>query len=387
MNRRALLQLFSGLFVAASPAFARQQRTHVVIAGAGIVGANLAYQLAKRGANVTVLERDALAMGATSKSFAWINSTFSKQPWAYYYLNRLGMDAWRRLDAELAGVLPVRWGGSVEWYSDEKEAARLREEVRRHAAWGYPAAMIDDARLNKLEPNVRLGAVAGACHVDDEGHVDPVAATTLLLSEAAKAGARVQTGAMVTGLDLQGGRVRAIRSSRGDIEADTLVIACGVDTPRVAAMAGLRVPLKDSPGVLVHTTPQSPLLNRVVLAPGAHMKQKPDGRVVTGVGFGGTPTKDSSREAGERFLHTAAAGVVPALAKADVELVTLGWRPLPQDDFPIVGFAPGRRDIYIAVMHSGVTLSPFIGRAAATEILDGVDLEPLMPYRLARFGD
>jgi glycine/D-amino acid oxidase-like deaminating enzyme len=152
-------------------------------------------------------------------------------------------------------------------------------------------------------------------------------------------------------------------------------------------MANIRVPLKESPGVLVHTAPQPALLGRVVLAPGAHMKQKPDGRIVTGVGFGGTPTKDSSREGGERFLRTAAAGVLAPLAKAELDKVTLGYRPLPQDEYPIIGFAPGRRDIYITVMHSGVTLSPFVGRAASIEILDGVDVEPLAPYRLARFAN
>jgi glycine/D-amino acid oxidase-like deaminating enzyme len=69
----------------------------------------------------------------------------------------------------------------------------------------------------------------------------------------------------------------------------------------------------------------------------------------------------------------------------DVEKVTLGHRPLPQDEFPVIGFAPGRRDVYITVMHSGVTLSPLVAQLAATEILDGVDAEPLAPYRPARF--
>jgi glycine/D-amino acid oxidase-like deaminating enzyme len=123
----------------------------------------------------------------------------------------------------------------------------------------------------------------------------------------------------------------------------------------------------------------------VVLAPVAHMKQKPDGRVVTGVGFGGTPTTDDSREAGAAFLKTAAA-VLPQLRDAELDTVTLGWRPLPADGFPIVGFAENSRDVYITVMHSGVTLSPLIGRLAAVEILDGVRAEPLEPYRLARFG-
>jgi glycine/D-amino acid oxidase-like deaminating enzyme len=70
----------------------------------------------------------------------------------------------------------------------------------------------------------------------------------------------------------------------------------------------------------------------------------------------------------------------------DVEKVTLGWRPLPQDEYPIIGFAPNRRDVYITVMHSGVTLSPLVAHLAAIEILDGVDAEPLGPYRPARFN-
>lgn len=387
MHRRHLLQLFAGAVVAGIARPRAQPRERIVVAGAGIVGAHAAFQLARRGADVTVIERDRPGAGATSKSFAWINATFSKRPWAYYYLNRLGMQGWRHLDAELKGALPVRWGGSVEWYADEARARELRQEVKQHAEWGYPVSLIDPARLQALEPHVHSGSVAGAAYSEDEGHVDPVGAVDVLLAAAVRSGARLMTGAAVTGLDLRNGRLRAVRTSQGDVEADVIVVACGTDTPRIAAMANVQVPLKDSPGVLVHTTPLRPLVSRVVLAPGAHMKQKPDGRIVTGVGFGGTPTRDSSLEAGERFLRGAAAGVLPQLADAAVERVTLGWRPLPKDDYPIVGFAPGRRDMYLAVMHSGVTLSPFVGRAAAVEILDSVAVAPLEPYRLARFGN
>jgi glycine/D-amino acid oxidase-like deaminating enzyme len=385
VRRRTFLQLFAGMAVSGLPHVVAQTRTpRVVVAGAGIIGASIAYQLAKRGAAVTVVERATPAMGATAKSFAWINATFSKQPRHYYELNRLGMQAWRHLEQEIA--LGVGWGGSVEWYTNEQQAAELRDAVRAHQAWAYPVTMVDSARLAVLEPNVTFGRVAAAAHADEEGHVDPVAATEALLQRAQSLGAVLRTRVSATGLDTARS-LRAVKTTEGDIPADVLVIACGTDTPRVASLAGLHVPLKESPGVLVHTAAQPALLNRVVLAPGAHMKQKADGRIVTGVGFGGTPTTDSSTAAAEEFLRTAGAGVVPALKKATVERVTLGYRPLPSDGFPIVGFAPGRRDVYIAVMHSGVTLSPFIGRAAAVEILDGVDIEPLTPYRLARFAN
>ena len=59
---------------------------------------------------------------------------------------------------------------------------------------------------------------------------------------------------------------------------------------------------------------------------------------------------------------------------------------MPKDGYPVVGFAPEAPDVYFAVTHSGVTLAPILGRAAALEILEGVSLDLLADYRPARFG-
>ena len=149
-------------------------------------------------------------------------------------------------------------------------------------------------------------------------------------------------------------------------------------------MAGLTVQLTRSPGILFHTPPQQPVIDRILLSPIGNIKQKPDGRIVTGLDFGPAPPEDATRERGEAFLKKMSA-VLPHLSQAPLEKVTLGFRPLPKDSHPIVGFPDGRRDIYITVMHSGITLGPLIGRLAAMEILDGVRVDPLAPYRLERF--
>src|SRR5262249_50115926 len=149
-------------------------RDRIVIAGGGIIGANLAYRLAKRGASVTGVERTRPASGATAHSFAWINSTYSQQPWAYFNLNRLGLEAREQLDRELAGELPLQWGGSVEWYGDAQRAEEFRGEVRHHQAWGYPTHLIDEAALRALERHVEPGSVVAAAHAELEGSVDPV---------------------------------------------------------------------------------------------------------------------------------------------------------------------------------------------------------------------
>jgi glycine/D-amino acid oxidase-like deaminating enzyme len=188
----------------------------------------------------------------------------------------------------------------------------------------------------------------------------------------------------VVGLDVPNGRLRAVKTSSGDIEADVLVVACGVDTPKVAAMAGLTVPLMRSPGVLFHSEPQPMAIDRVLLTPIGNVKQKPDGRIVTGLDFGPSSNEHPTKEDGTAFFKMMSS-IVPALAAAPVEKVTVGYRPLPKDSYPIVGFPQGRRDIYVTVMHSGITLGPLVGRLAAMEILDDVRVEPLAPYRLERF--
>jgi len=388
MNRRRFFQIFSGFSIAALPAWrgsaGSRRSDRVAVAGGGIVGASIAYHLARRGASVTLLEKEAPAAGATRNSFAWINATFSKQPRHYFELNRLGMEAWRYVDAEFSGALQVRWGGSLEWYGEARIAQELRQQVARHQQWGYAAHLIDDAEFARLEPNVVPGPVQAASYSAYEGAVDPVHAVEVYLKKAAEAGARVESPCQVTGVDIRWGRLAGVRTTRGSLDADVLVIACGVDTPRLAGLAGIEVPLQDSPGLLAHTEPLPEAIRRVVLAPDAHLKQKPDGRIVTGVGFGGEPGTDNSRENGERMLKEAER-FLPQLKNARLERVSLGWRPLPKDGYPVVGFVEGSPDIYLAVMHSGITLSALVGRLAAVEILDGARVDLLEPYRLSRF--
>ena len=295
----------------------------------------------------------------------------------------MGIEAWRELQAEIGKELPVRWGGTLEWTDTADRAARQAETMRRFQAWGYPVHLVDGAQMRALEPNVVPGTVAGATHAELEGSADPVGATQVILAHAAKAGAKIVYPAEVVGLDLANGRLRAVKTSNGDVEADVLVVACGVDTPKVAAMAGLTVPLTRSPGILFHTEPRPLAIERVLLTPIGNVKQKPDGRIVTGLDFGPSRDEHPTKAQGEQFLKKIAS-IVPSLAGASVEKMTVGLRPLPKDSFPIVGFPDGRRD----VIHGDARrdhVGPLIGRLAAMEILDGVEVEPLAPYRLERF--
>ncbi|HEV8039584.1 MAG TPA: FAD-binding oxidoreductase [Bryobacteraceae bacterium] len=359
----------------------------IVIAGAGIIGASIGYHLAKRGAAVTILDAAPPGSGATGKSLGWINATFSKRPRAYFDLNLAGIAAWRRLQRELDDELKVQWGGSVAWFPPGPDADELRANVRNHQEWGYPVHSLSEAELHGLLPQVTPDEFGVACHSEPEGAVDPLEALTTLLAKARQCGAHVRFPCRVTGIHLSGNRVKSIQTTDGPLEANVFVLACGVGSPALARMAGIDVPLKDSPGVLLHTAPAPRLIDRVVLAPGTHFKQSRDGRIVAGgpiVAGAGTAITEASLEQAEEIRRLVAQSL-PQMRDIPVERVTLGYRVMPSDEYPILGFAESCRNFYVAATHSGVTLGPLIGQLAALEILDGVQVTTLDPYRPARF--
>lgn len=363
----------------------KNQDKHIVIIGAGIMGASIGYHLAQAGARVTILEKGEPGQGTTADSFAWINASRGKRPYHYYQLNLFGIAAWERLEQELDGACKVKWGGSLEWELDKDEAEHVNQATKTHQSWGYPLKFIGAEQLTELEPNLLTADFETAVYTEIEGHVDPVFATKALLNHAQQMGAVLHTACTVTSIETATDGTRTIKTTQGGFEAHTVVIACGNHSPQIAAMVGVEVPLKDSPGVLVHAKPQPDVIGRIVLSPHGHMKQKPDGRIVLGASFEGGGGTDNSIQAGESLLKHAARSL-PQLEEADVEKVTLGWRVLPQDGLPIIGFAKQAPDIYVAAMHSGITLAPLVGKYAVSEILEGVSIDQLQYYRLDRFG-
>jgi len=355
-------------------------RTRVLVVGAGIVGATIAHHLAQRGAAVTVVERAAPAAEASSRSFGWINASYGN-PAPYFRLRFQSLLEYRRLEAEAGGGLGVKWGGSLLW---DPDAGDLSAYVAGHQAWSYGLRLIDRAAFRALEPSVAEPpefAVFAAL----EGSLDAAWATRALLASAERHGATLRCPCEVRALRREGGRVVGAETDGGPIAADVTVLAAGVATPDLAAPLGFALPMENLPGLLIRTRPLEPVLQRILLSPGCHVKQDPDGALVAGGDFGGGGAAGDAERAGAALLDRLRA-LLPGVAGLALDEVLIGLRPMPADGFPAVGFAPGLDGLYLAVMHSGVTLAPVVGRFAAEEILDGAAIELLAPYRPGRFA-
>jgi glycine/D-amino acid oxidase-like deaminating enzyme len=351
----------------------------ILVVGTGIIGASIAWHLAAAGARVTVLAADEPGGVATPGSFAWINAGWGNTE-PYFRLRKLAMAEWRRLAAEVPGIGPA-WCGGLRW---DLTAAELEAYCRQHGHWGYDIRAVDRAEAARLEPRL-AEPPALAVHVAEEGAVEPRSTAVALLADASRRGARLAPRVAATALMMKRGAIAGIETDSGPWPADEVVVAAGVGSAALAATAGIRLPLTASPGLLVHSRPYPRLLNGLVMAPGLHMRQTAEGRIVGGADFGGSdPGADPGAAA--RAVLTRARAMLLGADDLVLDFHTVGHRPRPADGLPIVGRADGVAGLWLAVMHSGITLAPAVGRLVTEELLHGRRDPLLMPYGLARLG-
>ena len=389
--------LGAGSIALIRPSWSAARALRVGIVGGGIVGASIAFHMARAGARVFLFEKTGPAMGATRNSFAWLNA-FTDD--AHYRALRIqSLLAYRKLDGPLD--LRIIWSGYVNWASNASEAATVRANAAQIASTVQPARNLTSEEFVRLDPKVAVGELVEAIYCPTDGHLDPVFVTHRFLDAARRAGTEIQYPCELTAVRTRAGRLTGVVTNLGEYPLDRLVVAAGVDTPRVLAMVDYPLTLKHAPGILAHSAGIAPLTRLVHDAPGGlSFKQMADGSVV------GTdapnppdipahqgirqhvedfPSAELRSRHGERIL-TKIWRYLPDARGAQLERLTLGFRPMPLDEFPVMGALPGLADIHVAVTHSGVTLAPIIGRLTTEEVLHGTRSSMFAPYRPERFS-
>jgi glycine cleavage system aminomethyltransferase T/glycine/D-amino acid oxidase-like deaminating enzyme len=210
----------------------------VVIIGAGIVGNSLAYHLTKLGVgDVTLLDKGPLPNpgGSTGHASNFIFPVdHSKE------MTSLTLESLRQYQ-ELGVFIE---SGGIEIARTEE---RMQEFARRLASarsWGIePVSLITPGEVKELVPFINEQLILGGFYTPGAGVVDSLRAATIMRERAAEAGLTIAANTEVLGFELENGRVRGVRTTRGEIAAEQVVIACGAWSPRLAAMAGASIPL------------------------------------------------------------------------------------------------------------------------------------------------
>ena len=349
----------------------------VVIIGGGIIGASIAWHLARRGVQSTVVEAGPLAGAATGRGFGWINANFFLDE-AHFHLRMAAMEAWRRVEAQLESGA-VAWPGCLCW---EDEGAALDAQHDRLKDLGYSVEIVEKDEISKLEPGL-ASAPERALWFGDEGAVDGPAMVRAML---AAAQARVITGVAVDAIETKSGNVNGVRLSAGRLPADAVVVAAGMGAAPLLAPLGVSLPMLSRPGLMLRTRPVAPVIRHILASPTQELRQEASGRILAPTSANHQCDEtDTVVERPDALADQALARVrrmLPGVA-LDWEEVMIADRPVPGDGAPVMGRA-GPEGLYLAVMHSGATLGALAGELVSRE-LTGTPSEQLAAYRPRRF--
>ncbi len=354
----------------------------LVVVGAGVVGASVAYHSARAGASVVLLDASALpGEGVTGRSFGWIGGPAGGDPVdGSTPLRRSVLEDHRRLEREVPGVR-VRWSGSLVW------GRSPHPDDGGPVASGPDEQILGAAEVSRLEPNLRVPP-ARAVFRRSDGAVDAVEMTEALVRAAVASGATARLGAAVTRLRMRDDVVVGVETERGSVDAGSVVLAAGVGVRALCASVGVDVPVTASPALLVRAAAPPGLVRTVVAGPDLEVREVRDGELLLAGEYGGETSRDDLRRSAEGTLARLRATFRGA-EQVRLVGVEVGMRPMPVDGLPLVGPVPGRPGLYLAVMHAGVTLAPVVGRLVAAELAEGrhaPELDGVRPDRVPAGG-
>jgi len=349
----------------------------IVIVGAGIVGASIAYELARRGASVQVVADRHVAMGATQASAGvlapYIEADEAATPFLELTVRSLGLyeEFVARVVADTGMAVGYQRTGTLEVAATEEQMAALRARAAWLEAFDVPLGLLDSHAARAEEPN--LGAeVAGALLVGSHGFVAAADLTRALVIAARKYGAQLVEPSHVRRIAASGSDL-VIETERGSLTANAVVLAAGSWSGQIdVAGAAKRVPVRPVRGQLLHLAWNGPTLRRVVWGERCYLVPWDDGTLLVGATMEEAGFDERTTVAGIRDLLDAACELVPHAWTAGFIAARVGLRPASGDTLPIIGSSQRLPNLMYATGHyrNGVLLAPLTAQLVADAMLD-----------------
>ncbi|MEP4038528.1 FAD-dependent oxidoreductase [Pseudophaeobacter sp.] len=384
------------------------QNARTVIIGGGVIGCSIAYHLAREGRkDIVVLERSKLTSGTTWHAAGLVrrlrpSATLTK-------LINYSIDLYKELEVETGQGTGWTQTGSLSIATNEDRLTTLKRQVSLGRAFGLEAEIVDRKQVEELWPLLRTDDVIGAVHSPVDGRVNP-SDVALALSKGARArGVQFFEETRVTGLQKKGSRISGVEVGDHVIEADEVVIACGLWSREVAQMAGANMPLYACEHfyMLTKPVPEVQALGKGVHLPTLndqdaflYARDDVEGLLVgcfephaKGLPMEKLPADFSFDLLGEDWDHFMpmmenALHRIPALEKAEVRMLLNGPESFTLDSQFMMGESPEVPGLFLmgGMNSTGIALAGGAGMAMAEWIIAGEPTMELNEADIRRFG-
>jgi glycine/D-amino acid oxidase-like deaminating enzyme len=368
-----------------------EKKMKVIVIGAGVLGSSITYQLAKRGVDVTVIDKGIPGDAASAASFAWLNSNDKSKPAEYHHLNAMSIAEWSLIARELGTSGWLQREGNLHVVDNDADAAELAGIVDDAHSLGYAAVALDPRDLARIDPVIRvLPSYQAAVFFPEEGHITVPLLIHDLLGVARSLGAVVRHSTAVTDLVTTGNKVTGVVLENGEnLTADLVVLAAGAGIGGLLAKQGVDANTEGTAGITVTTSPGTSNVSTMLHLPGLSVRPDTSGRIVVRSAQSDQQIDHENwtlpDEAVRQLFEQTAAGVGDVDASTvRAERIQIAHRPYPLDGLPVIGHWDGIPGIYVTTMHSGVTLGAISGRLAAEEIATGEEPALLKGFRPSR---
>ena len=368
----------------------------IVIAGAGVMGASIAFHLARRKAGrIVVLDKAHVASGGSGRSSALVRMHYSFPPEVQLAVISLNyFQNWREIVGEPGDFHKTGFLRIVP----AQETDRLRQNVEMQRGLGVCVELISPDAVSKLEPDWTVEDFELAAYEPDSGYGDGSVVAGDFLSRAREMGVTYLSKTQAVSVVRDDGKVRGVMTGGGEISAPVVIAATGPWTQPLIATAGCTIPvepeyhqvaiLRNPPGMKGGGCACIDSLTAT------YFRSDGQDKFLVGDFYGKRPVnpdefpQQASSESLEEIIDRTCRRI-PKLEQAEVMRGVTGIYDMSPDSRPILGEVPGLSGLYVCAGFSGMgfKISPAIGLTFSELVLDGrsntVDLTPFRPGRFA----
>jgi sarcosine oxidase subunit beta len=368
-----------------------KNKTDVAIIGGGVNGCSLAYNLAKRGIDVVVFEKNYLSSGATGACGAGI-----RQQWSTKENTELAIKSvkiFELLSKELGEDIEFRQGGYLIIIHDDKEMEQAKKNVDMQRFLGLKVDIINPGQINDIISilDVKGMHAIGATFCPTDGHANPFKTTFAYANAAKRYGAKIYTHTNVVDLKLNKNRISEVITDKGSVKTNIVVNAAGIDSKKIAKMVKVNLPLTPFRKEIMATEQLKPIFEAMVISfkDGIYFSQQKEGQIVGGIpipeersGYKTIPTFSFMQHMAKTLTRYA-----PVLKHVNMLRHWTGFYDVTPDARPILGETEKIKGFIQCNGFSGhgFMLSPMVTKILSDFIVDGKTPDILESLNLKRF--